>query len=108
MKRFLAALILVLLTVFVSCEPETMLTIDQTSLSYTDAGGSQSITLTANKPWTASSNQSWCKVSPSGGEEATGSRIAISCDANTTYDARNATVTITCAARCCAGSRRSS
>ena len=74
-----------------------MLTVDQTSLSFTEAGGSSSITLTANKPWSASSNQSWCKVSPSGGEEATGSRISITCDANTTYDARNATVTITCA-----------
>ena len=88
---------LAMLVVFASCEKETLLTVDQTTLSYTDAGGSQSINLTANKPWSASSNQSWCKVSPSGGEEATGSRISISCDANTTYDARNATVTIACA-----------
>ena len=97
MKRILPLLTIVLLVVLFSCEKETMLTVDQTALSYTDAGGSSSITLTANKPWSATSNQSWCKVSPSGGEEATGSRISITCDANTTYDARNATVTITCA-----------
>lgn len=82
---------------FVSCEKETLLTVDQTSISFTDAGGSQTVMLTANKTWSVSSTQSWCKVSPSGGEEAAGSRITISCDANTTYDARNCTVTFTCA-----------
>ena len=97
MKRFLTILSLILLTLFSACEKETFLSINQTSLSYTDTGGSQTISLTANKPWTASSDQSWCKVSPSGGEEATGSCISISCDTNTTYDARNATVTITSA-----------
>ncbi len=97
MKRILASLVLVMLTLLASCEKETLLTVDQTSLSFTDAGGSNTVSLTANKPWTASSNQSWCKVSPSGGEEAASSRITISCDANTTYDARNATVTFTCA-----------
>ena len=97
MKRFAIAIIIILLIAFASCEPETMLTIDQTSISFTDAGGSQTVSLTANKPWTASSSQSWCKVSPSSGEEASSSRITISCDANTTYDARNATITIACA-----------
>ncbi len=97
MKRFATAIIIILLIAFASCEPETMLTIDQTSISFTDAGGSQTVSLTANKPWTASSSQSWCKVSPSSGEEVSSSRITISCDANTTYDARNATITIACA-----------
>ena len=97
MIRHYTFLILAMLAIFSSCEKETMLTVDQTSLSFTDAGGSSSLTLTANKPWSATSNQSWCKVSPSGGEEAMGSRITITCDANTTYDARNATITITCA-----------
>lgn len=99
MKKIAAfsALLLVILLVLPSCEKETMLTVDQTSISFTDAGGSQTVTLTANKPWSVSSTQSWCKVSPSGGEEAAGSRISISCDANTTYDARTCTVTFTCA-----------
>lgn len=69
----------------VGCEKETLITVDQSSLSYTDAGGSQTVTLTDNKQWSASSNQSWCKVSPPGGEEATGS------------NAGNAIVTIICA-----------
>ena len=80
-----------------SCEKETVLTIDQTSLSFTDAGGSQTVSLTANKAWSASAAQAWCKVSPSAGDEAAGSRITITCDANTTYDERSCAVTFTCA-----------
>lgn len=97
MKRITTVLMLVTLFFFAACEKETVLTVDLTDLSYTDAGGSQTITIIANKPWTISASQSWCKVSPSGGEEASGSRISISCDANTTYDARSCTVTVTCA-----------
>ncbi len=89
--------ILALLPFLSSCEKETLLTVDQTSVSITDTGGSQTITLSANKPWSASSNQGWCKVSPSAGEEAASTRISITCDANTTYEARSATVTVTCA-----------
>lgn len=95
MKRLFA--IVFTLLVFCGCEKETLLTVDQTSINISDAGGSQTVTLTTNKPWSVSSTQSWCKVSPSGGEEAAGSRISISCDANTTYDARTCTVTFTCA-----------
>lgn len=96
MKK-IAFLSILILTFLLSCEKETILSVDQTSINISDAGGSSTVSLTANKPWTASSNQSWCKVSPSSGEEATSSRITISCDPNTTYDTRNATVTFTCA-----------
>ena len=99
MKKTVALLIsiLVILPFLTSCEKETILTVDQTSISFSDNGGSQTVSLTANKPWTVSSSQGWCKISPTGGEEATSSRITITCDANTTYDARNCTVTFTCA-----------
>lgn len=98
MKR-IASFFLSLLAILAlsSCEKETVLTVDQTTISFTDAGGSQTVSLTANKPWTAKCDQSWCKVSPSGGEEASSSRITISCDANTSYDERSCTVTFTCA-----------
>ena len=98
MKRacfFLICIVICLLSP--SCEKETILSVSQSSINIPDAGGSQSITLTANKPWSVSSNQSWCKVSPSFGEEATNSKITITCDANTTYDERICTVTFTCA-----------
>ena len=97
MRSSLLPLLLFFLCIFSSCEKETVLSVDQTSLSYTDAGGSQTVSLTANKPWSVKCDQSWCKVSPSSGEEAASSKISISCDANTTYDARNCTVTFTCA-----------
>lgn len=97
MKRIFTIIATLLALILVACEKETVLTIDQTSLSFTDTGGSQTISLTANKPWSVKCDQSWCKVSPSSGEEAASSKISISCDANTTYDARNCTVTFTCA-----------
>ena len=98
MKR-IQLILIGILTCFIlfSCEKETLLSVDQTSLSFTDTGGSQTVSLTANKQWAASSNQSWCKVSPSSGEEASSSRITITCDANTSYDARNCAITFTCA-----------
>ena len=85
------------MALMLSCEKETILTVNPSSLSFTDAGGSQTITLTSNKAWSASSSQTWCKVSPSAGEDATESRITIACDANTTYDERSCAVTFTCA-----------
>lgn len=98
MKQILYLLIgLFSFIILFSCEKETILTIDQTTLSFTDNGGPQTISLTANKPWTASANQSWCKLSPSAGEEAASSRITISCDSNTTYDTRSCNVIFTCA-----------
>lgn len=98
MKRIVALLLSSLtIILFPSCEKETILSVDQTSVSFSDVGGGQSVLLTANKTWTASSNQSWCRVSPSAGESASSSRITITCEPNKTYDARNASVTFTCA-----------
>ena len=97
MKRLFTLVLFVSATfAFISCETETILSVDQTAISFPDAGGSSSVVLTANKPWTACSDQSWCKVSPSGAEEASGTKISISCDANPGYDARSCTVTISC------------
>jgi Tfp pilus assembly protein PilZ len=75
------------------------LLIDQTVVTVSETGGSQTVSLTANKAWTASTSQSWCHVSPSAGEEASGSRITISCDANSSFDARNCVVTFVCEER---------
>lgn len=82
-----------------SCEPETILLVSQTTLSVTDDGGTSSLSFTANKAWTASSDQSWCKVSPSSGDasEKNNVTISVSCDANTTYDSRSCTITVQCA-----------
>ena len=99
MKRFLLILAIVIgCFVIVSCEKETMLVIKQTGLSFEDSGGSQSVNVVANKVWRASSNQKWCKVSPSSGDGAeTGSfTLSVACDANTTLAERSCVIAVEC------------
>ncbi len=97
MKRlFPLFLLLITMFLFAACEQETILSIDQTSISIPVSGGSATLQLTANKVWSAKSDQSWCRVSPSAGENASGTRITITCDANQGYDERKSTVTFTC------------
>ncbi len=99
MKKLFALLLgLAACVMLCSCEKETILTVNQASLSFNNSGGSQTVNIVANKVWSASSNQSWCKVSPSSGDGSDNSNInlSVSCDANTTYDARTCTITITC------------
>ena len=97
-KTLLFTICFVSILLFSSCEKETILTVNQASLSFNNSGGSQTVNIVANKVWSASSNQSWCKVSPSSGDGSDNSNItlSLSCDANTTYDARTCTITITC------------
>lgn len=65
------------------------------SFSFTDAGGSQNFSFSANRNWRVSSSDSWCRVSPSSGSADDGQITAtIICDPNTSYDSRSATVTI--------------
>lgn len=84
---------LVAVNFFVSCEQPTMLSINQTALTFDNGGGNQSVAITANKMWTASSNQNWIRVSPPSGDGS--AAILVSCETNTTYDSRTGTVTIT-------------
>ena len=99
MKKVFAHLIgIAACVIFASCEKETILTVNQALLSFNNGGGSQTVNIVANKVWSASSNQSWCKVSPSSGDGSDNSNITISvsCDANASYDARTCTITINC------------
>lgn len=66
---------------------------DSTSLIFDTTGGNQTVSFTSAKSWTASSGQSWCKVTPTSGNGGTMS-ISISADENTTYDERNTSITI--------------
>lgn len=93
MKRaFIFLLSLTLGPLLSSCEQPTMLSVSQTALSFENKGGNQSVTLTANKVWTASSNQGWLRVSPSSGEG--NATLSVSCEGNTTYDTKTGTITI--------------
>jgi len=77
-----------------SCTKEVPaeLNVSTTELTFTKDGGSQSISFTTNKDWTASSSASWVKVTSSGSSSATS--INVTADANTDYDDRTATITI--------------
>ena len=98
MKRFLNILgiVLALSIVSTSCEKAPFLTLSTPkTINFTDQGGTQSITFTANRSWSVSSSDSWCKVSPSSGENTDGNiTVTLTCEQNTTYDPRSATLTV--------------
>ena len=91
--RKTAAFILTLAAglLLVSCVQPTVLSPSQTSLSFTDGGGTQTVILTANKAWTARTDHDWLRVSPASGEG--NASLTVSCDGNTTYDSRTGTIT---------------
>ncbi len=86
---FFSALLLV------SCEKEPILEVSQSSLTFTDQGGAQTISFSTNKDWTVSvsGGTGWCTISPSSGKSEIRS-ISVTVEANTTYDDRTATITI--------------
>ena len=98
MKKFFLFLTVVLAALAVSCqkpvEPAVTLT-SAASATVPTEGDVVTITFTSNVAWTAKSDQSWLTVSPASGEA--GEKITIKASAlkNDTYDAREATVTIT-------------
>ncbi len=53
-----------------------------------------SLTLTTNNSWTASSNATWLKVSPTNGNAGTNLAINYTTDANTTTNARTGVITL--------------
>lgn len=81
-------------TVITSCQKfvPAELNVQQSELSFTKEGGSQSISLSTNKDWTASASASWVKVTSSGTSSATS--ISVTVDPNPEYDDRTATITI--------------
>lgn len=85
-----------LLLAAASCQKAPFLTFNgQKSFTFKDTGGSETITFSCNRAWTAKSSESWITVSPAQGDaNEEGVRVTITCAANTTYDPRNATVTI--------------
>ena len=89
--------LLSLIAVIPSCQKAPELTITgPTSIELSADGSSGSITFTANRDWRVSSSDSWVTVSPSSGTASDGTvTVTVRCNANTTYEDRTATVTIT-------------
>ncbi len=79
-------------------KPETDPAIDITTpdtIIVGDRDQTATITFTSNNPWTVSSSEDWCKVSPTSGEAGKKpTTINISLEPNDTFNNRTATVTI--------------
>ena len=63
------------------------------SCTFASSGGTETLSFTSTQPWTASSGQNWCKVSPSSGAAGT-CNVTISVEENATFDERNTSVVI--------------
>lgn len=74
-------------------EPKVEIISSEKELMFMENGGTTTIQFTSNVPWKATSNQSWCDVSPSSGEIGTNA-LNITVTANTEYEERNAVVYI--------------
>lgn len=69
------------------------LTTEPTTLTFEAKGSSQNVTVTCNTDWTASSNQTWCTVSPS--FSSGDGTITVTAVENTSKDPHTATITVT-------------
>lgn len=98
MKRIFILALFILAAVFFSqsCQKAPFITLNTPkSFTFTRDGGTQSISFTCNRNWSVSSSESWIQVSPSSGSASDGEiTVKITCAANTTYDARTATLTV--------------
>ena len=95
-RKSLWLLICSALLVFIGCQKAPQLTITSPPTVDMSVDGSRgTITFTANRDWTISTSDSWITVSPKSGEASKDPvSVTVSCNANTTYEDRTATVTI--------------
>ncbi len=99
MKHFLHFIVAFIFAIGIlwSCqkEPEFIYS-GPSSIELKADGGSSTLTFSANRNWTVASSDFWVSVSPSSGAASDGPiTISVSCNPNTTYEDRSATVTIT-------------
>lgn len=93
----LAAFFVCVIVSLLGCQkaPELTLT-SPANVELSVDGSSGSITFTANRDWRVNCSDPWVSVSPSSGPASDGPvTVTVRCGANTTYDDRTATVTIT-------------
>ncbi|MBO4263077.1 MAG: hypothetical protein J5871_00160 [Bacteroidales bacterium] len=70
---------------------ETGISLSASSLSFTSAGGSKTVSLNADESWTASSSASWITVTPASGSQGDNQTVTIK--ASSTASARSGSVT---------------
>lgn len=102
MKHFfrLLSIGLCLLTAVYACssddDPVTPeLVISTQSIAFTKDGGDKIIHIKTNVSWKVTSDQSWCTVTPSSGDETGTIKLTVNATENTTNDDRTATLTVT-------------
>lgn len=72
---------------------EAALTLSKTSLSFSEAEGSDAVDISANDSWTAVSDEPWCTVAPGSGSGNGSIKVKVS--ENTSVSKRSAFVTVT-------------
>ena len=78
-----------------SCKPAPALTVSPASCDFGADGGKQTITVTANYAWTASSSANWVKVETASGTKDDTS-ISFTVAKNNQPDGREAVISVTC------------
>ena len=77
-------------------QAEPKLSVSTESIVFSQGGGSQAIIISANRAWTVSASDSWVSVSPSSGNASDEPvTVTVQGAANTNYDERVATLTVT-------------
>ena len=68
------------------------------TIQISESGGSEQFTISSNRDWSISANESWCKVSPSSGKSSSEQiPITVTCEANTTDQSRSCIIYINAA-----------
>ena len=68
------------------------ISLDLNNIEFTAANGSRAFNIKTNTSWTASSDQSWCSVSPTSGKN--NGSVTVMVEENTSTSPRTATVTV--------------
>jgi len=92
--RSILASLLAVAAIAVSCSKEEdsplgapSVTFDQETLYFEQAGGSKTLTFTASRDWTVSTDETWIGLSTTSGSASTKTQtITVTADANSSYD----------------------
>lgn len=94
MKKIFPLVMLVFGLGLSSCRQAAFLSVDEPhSFSFSDQGGSQILSFSTNQDWQISVSESWVRVSPASGTASDGTiTVTIDCEANSSFDARSASL----------------
>lgn len=97
MKKTLIFAAVALLAAFTACkkeEPDSVVLKSEPTVAVETAGGVATVSFSANKAWTVTSDQTWVTVNPASGQ-AGEVNVKLSVPKNEGYDDRTANITIT-------------